>query len=87
MVHPEYEPLVAISYLTEWQEAAGQVLEAEARIDLVSSNLMRHLAETLADDTVWQVVEQLADELLACGTVAGDDLQRILAQVYGIRQG
>lgn len=78
---PEEEPLVAISDLTEWQEAAAQVLETQARIDLVSHNLMRHLEETLAEPAVWRVVEQLADELLQHGTVADDELQRILGQL------
>lgn len=78
---PEDEPVVAISDLAEWQEAAEQVLETPARIDLVSRNLMRHLEETMADDATWRVVEQLADELLVHGTVAGDDLHRILGQL------
>lgn len=84
---PEDDPVVAISDLAEWQEAAMPVLETPARFDMVSRNLMRHLAEAMADDTTWRVVEQLADELLTHGTVAGDDLQQILAQLPGTRQG
>lgn len=82
---PDDEPLVAISDLAEWQEAAAQVIELPARINLVSRNLMLHLGETLANEATWRVVEQLADELLIHGTVAGDDLQRILGQLNGVR--
>ena len=78
---PEDEPVVAISDLTEWQEAALPVLETSARFDMVSRNLMRHLEETLATPAIWQVVELLAGELMNRGTVAGNDLQRILAQL------
>lgn len=76
---PEDEPVVAISDLAQWQEAAWQVLGEQAKIDLVSRNLLRKLYEWLADDTIWRVVEHLAGELLEHETVQGDALQRILA--------
>lgn len=40
---------------------------------------MRKLEDWLDDNGVWQVVERLAAELLARGTVQGEELRRILA--------
>lgn len=76
---PEDEPVVAISDLAEWQEAAWQVLAEQSRCDLVSRNVMRKLGEWLADETVWRVVEHLAGELLERGTMEGEELQQVLA--------
>lgn len=79
LVPPSGEPLVALSDLAAWQEQAWNVLQDAARVDLVSRNVMRKLEDWLDDNGVWQVVERLAAELLARGTVQGEELRRILA--------
>ena len=76
---PDGEPVVALSDLAAWQEQAGDVLQSEARVDLVSRNVMGRLLEWLEDDTIWQVVECLAAALLAEGTVQGETLRKILS--------
>ena len=76
---PAAEPVVALSDLAAWQEQAWNVLQDAARVDLVSRNIMRKLEEWLADNGIWQVVEHLAGELLAQGTVQGERLRQILS--------
>jgi len=76
---PVPDPLVALSDLAEWQERAWEVLGDEARVRLVGLNVMRKLQELLADEAVWQVVEQLTGALLASGTVEGEELRQILS--------
>jgi hypothetical protein len=73
------EPVVALSDLAAWQEQAWNVLQSEARVNLVSSNVMRRLQEWMEDDFVWRVVECLADTLLAEGTLQGEPLRLILS--------
>lgn len=73
------EPLVALSDLAVWQEQAWDVLQSEARVDLVSCNVMRRLQEWMEDDAVWGVVESLADALQAEGTLQGEPLRQILS--------
>jgi hypothetical protein len=73
------EPLVALSDLAVWQEHAWDVLQSEARVDLVSCNIMRRLKEWMEDDFVWRVVECLADALQAEGTLHGEPLRQILS--------
>jgi hypothetical protein len=78
---PEADPVVALSDLAEWQDAAMPVLETEARFEIVSRSIMQHLQETLAVAATWRVLELLAAALQSHGTVAGDDLQGILGQL------
>jgi len=80
---PEAEPLVALNDLAAWQEQAVEVLENDAQIRLVSINVLRKLQEWMADDGVWAVVINLAEELLASESVQGPQLQRILAPLSG----
>lgn len=80
---PNNEPLVALSDLAEWQERAGDVLQDVARVRLVGINVMRRLEEWLNEGAIWQVVERLAEELLARGTVQGEELRGILASLPG----
>lgn len=82
---PDADPVVALSDLAEWQEQAWDTLQDEARVGLVSLNVMRKLGEWMADDGIWCVVERLADALLEQGTLEGDPLQRILAPLEGFR--
>lgn len=80
---PDADPVVALSDLAEWREQAWDTLQDEARVGLVSLNVMRKLGEWMADDGIWRVVERLADALLEQGTLEGDPLQRILAPLEG----
>lgn len=73
------EPLVALSDLAAWQEQAVELLQSEARVNLVSRNVMDRLQEWMADAAIWQVVETLADALLAEGAVQGEALRKLLA--------
>ena len=73
------EPLVALSDLAVWQEQAWDVLQSEARVDLVSCNVMRRLQEWMEDDAVWRVVESLADALQTEGTLRGEPLRQLLS--------
>jgi hypothetical protein len=82
-VPPQVEPVVALSDLAVWQEQAGDELQSEARVDIVSRNVMDKLLEWLEDDTIWQVVECLADALLTEGTVHGETLRQILSPLTG----
>lgn len=79
------DPVVAMSDLAAWQEQAWNALQDEARVELVSLNVMRKLREWMADDAIWQVVERLADVLLAQGMLQGDQLQHILAPLEEFR--
>jgi hypothetical protein len=76
---PDGEPVVALSDLAAWQEEAWKVLQSDARVNLVSHNVMLRLREWLESSDIWQVVECLADALLAEGTVQGEPLRRILS--------
>lgn len=80
---PAAEPVVALSDLAAWQEQAWRVLGDEARVALVSRNVMRRLEEWLADGAIWPVVERLAAELLLRETVEGAELQQLLASLPG----
>ncbi|MDD2899440.1 MAG: hypothetical protein PHI31_12085 [Desulfuromonadaceae bacterium] len=76
---PEGEPLVALSDLAAWQERAWDVLKSEARVNLVSRNVMARLHEWMENSALWSIVESLAAALLADGVVEGDSLRQILA--------
>jgi hypothetical protein len=80
---PVADPLVALSDLAEWQERAWEVLKDAARVRLVGLNVMRKLEEWLSEGAIWKVVERLAEELQASGTVQGEDLRLILAPLPG----
>jgi hypothetical protein len=84
---PVDDPVVALSDLAAWREQAWNALQDEARVELVSLNVMRKLREWMADDAVWQVVERLADALLAQGMLQGDQLQHILEPLEEFRGG
>jgi len=83
---PEADPVVALSDLAAWQEQAWKVLQDEARVQLVSVNVMAKLDEWLAESRVWRVVERLAAELLAQGTIQGELLLQILSPLAGGRE-
>jgi hypothetical protein len=76
---PEGEPLVPLSDVAAWQEQAWDMLQSEARVNIVSRTIMLRLKELFADSSVWQVVETLADVLLAERQLHGDPLLKILS--------
>jgi hypothetical protein len=77
---PDDDPVVvALSDLDAWQEQAWNILQDEAKIQLVSLNVMRKLQEWMADNTIWRVIERLADTLLEQGMIEGEILLHILA--------
>jgi len=78
---PEEEPLVALSDLAEWNEQAKQVFDHAGKVELVSLNIMRKLREWFTDPAIWQVVEDLAAELVTQGTLAGSNLASILERL------
>lgn len=84
---PVDDPVVALSDLAAWREQAWNALQDEARVELVSLNVMRKLREWMADDAVWQVVERLADALLVQGMLQGDQLRLILEPLEEFRGG
>ena len=84
---PIENPVVAVSDLAAWQEQARKMLQDEAKVQLVSLNVMRKLHEWMTNYAIWRVVEQLADALLARGMLQGESLQRILAPIEEFRDG
>jgi hypothetical protein len=76
------EPVVALSDLAAWQEEAWKVLQSDARVNLVSHNVMLRLREWLENSDIWRVVECLADAVLAEGTVQGESLRQILSPLF-----
>lgn len=84
---PESEPLVALSDLAEWQQQAREVFGDAGKIRLVSLNVMRRLHQWFAEQAIWQVVECLAAELLAHGTLDITALQLILAKLPSSQPG
>jgi hypothetical protein len=78
-VPAEGEQVVPLSDLAAWQEQAWNVLQSEARVDIVSRTILLRLQEWMDDGLVWRVVEALADALLAEGQLQGEPLRRILS--------
>jgi hypothetical protein len=76
---PDGEPVVALSDLAAWQEEAWRLLQSDARVNLISHNVMLRLHEWLENSDIWRVVECLADALLVEGTVQGEPLKKILS--------
>jgi len=76
---PEGEPLVPLSDMAAWQEQAWNVLQSEARVGIVSRTILLRLQKLFEDNRVWQVVETLADALLAEGQLSGEPLRKILS--------
>jgi hypothetical protein len=75
---PVDDRVVALSDLAAWQEQAWNILNDEARVRIVSLNVMRKLQEWMADNGIRRVIERLADTLLEQGMVEGEVLQHIL---------
>jgi len=68
----------AVGDIEEWMAAAREALGSEARVEMVTANLMKRLRELFEDQATWGAVSELAGLLLMEGAVAGERLQAIL---------
>jgi hypothetical protein len=75
---PEGEVWGAVGDIDEWLGMARGTLESEARVELVTRNLLRRLTTFFADQSIWATVCELANLLLTEGAVEGDRLHAIL---------
>lgn len=75
------EDLVAVSDISTWQETAMGLYRDEARVRMLGMNIMSKLDAIFSEHTVWSVVSALAAALLEKETLAGDELQAILAEL------
>jgi hypothetical protein len=75
---PEGEVWGAVGDIDEWLGIARGALESEARVELVTRNLLRRLTTFFADQSTWATVCELANLLLTEGAVDGDRLHAIL---------
>jgi len=75
---PEEEPLVALSDLAEWQQAADRLFAQPGQRQLVGLNIMRKLHEWFAEPSIWHILETLATELLEHGALDEVALEKIL---------
>lgn len=75
---PDGEVWGAVGDVDDWLATARDVLQSEARVDMVSRNVMKRLQDYFADDGNWGAVCSLASCLLELGTVEGRQLEAIL---------
>jgi hypothetical protein len=75
---PDGEIWGAVGDIDEWLDMARSSLESEARVELVTLNLLNRLSAFFADQSVWGTVGNLANLLLTDGTVEGTRLHAIL---------
>jgi hypothetical protein len=75
---PEGEQWGAVGDIDEWLATARDVLHSEARVEIVTRDVMRRLQDLFNDQATWNVVSELARLLLAEGAVEGVRLQAIL---------
>jgi len=71
----------AVGDIEEWDSACGLLYPEEGQARLVGLNVMRKLGEIFNEPAVWQVVRELAEALVLCDTIAGEELQKLLAGV------
>jgi hypothetical protein len=80
--HPpteEYMKWGAVSDIEEWESTCRRLYPDEAKARLVGLNVMRKLQEIFDDPAVWRVLQELAAALIERETVAGEELNKILA--------
>jgi len=75
---PEGERWGAVGDIEEWMSVASDVLEERAKVELVTGNVMRRLADFFQQQGTWSAVSELAQLLLAEGVAEGERLQIIL---------
>ncbi len=79
---PEGEDLRgAVSDIQDWQDTAMGLYRDEGRVRMLSMNIMAKLDAIFNESPIWNVVNALAEALLEKQTVAGDELQAILAEL------
>lgn len=71
----------AVSDIQEWQDTAMGLYRDECRVNMLSMNIMAKLEAIFNDTAIWSVVRTLAEALLERRTIAGDELQAILAEL------
>ena len=75
---PEGETWGALGDLEQWLDAARELLQSEARVALVTGNVMRRLEDFFRSEGSWSVVSELALLLVAQGVVEGEPLRVVL---------
>jgi len=75
---PDGEVWGATGDVDEWLAAARTNLESEARVDMVTRNVMRRLMGFFDEAANWRMVECLAEQLLVHGIVEGKRLNAVL---------
>lgn len=68
----------AVGDVEEWLATARTVLQSEAKVDLVTRNVMRRLTGFFDETANWRMVEELAGQLLEHGVIEGKQLDDIL---------
>ena len=68
----------AVGDIEEWLSAARDALQSEARVEIVTRNVLRRLREFFQAGTTWSVVSELAQLLISQGVVEGERLQGLL---------
>jgi hypothetical protein len=71
----------AVSDIQEWQDTAMGLYRDEGRVNMLSMNIMAKLDAIFSETAIWSVVNALAEALLEKQTIAGDELQAILAEL------
>jgi hypothetical protein len=72
----------AVGDTEEWLAAAREMLQSDARIEMVTKRVMQYLQNFFADGENWSVVTELAKLLLEEGTVKGERLHALLERQY-----
>jgi len=75
---PEGERWGAVGDVEQWMAAAADLLQSKARVEMVTGNVLRRLADFFQQPGTWGVVSELAGLLLEQGAVEGESLQDVL---------
>lgn len=75
---PEGERWGAVGDVEQWMAAASDLLQSKARVEMVTGNVLRRLADFFQQPGTWGVVSELAGLLLEQGAVEGESLQDVL---------
>ena len=75
---PEGEQCGATGDIDDWLAEARTALGSNARVGIVTNNVMRRLKDFFDDQVNWNMVTELAEQLQKEGTVEGEQLQMLL---------